>query len=211
MTCLMASGMPCAIPSVVNLGLGARPVMIDFSPVHLIDALAAAARADLGWTVRSYRKGHCLFPMGAVRDSLFVLETGLVKLAYISPDGDEWVKSFIMDKGLFGDFGADAAGGSGFTVTAIEACACVELPMTWVRERIATEPKLAGLVGMFLAWLGERKLARERELLCLSPEQRYRAFLSQSPALAGRLPQGDIARYLRVTPVAFSRIKRRMA
>jgi hypothetical protein len=25
-----------------------------------------------------------------------------------------------------------------------------------------------------------------------------------------RLPQGDIARYLRVTPIAFSRIKRRV-
>lgn len=185
--------------------------MTDFSPARLIDALSAAARAERGWTPQRYRKGQGLLAMGEVHDSLFVLEAGLVKLAYIAPDGDEWVKSFIVDHGLFGDFGADAATGSRFAATAIEACDCVELPLPWVRERIAADPALAALVGAFLAWLGERKLAREQQLLCLSPEQRYRAFLAQSPALATRLTQGDIARYLRVTPVAFSRIKRRMA
>jgi CRP-like cAMP-binding protein len=185
--------------------------MADFSPIQLIDALSAAARAECGWTPRHYRKGQCLLAMGEARDSLFVIEAGLVKLAYLAPDGDEWVKSFIVDHGLFGDFGADTASGSRFAATAVEACDCIELPLAWVRERVAAEPKLAGLVGAFLAWLGERKLAREQQLLCLSPEQRYRAFLAQSPALAARLPQGDIARYLRVTPVAFSRIKRRIA
>lgn len=49
---------------------------------------------------------------------------------------------------------------------------------------------------------------REQELLQLSAEQRWRAFLKDRPDLAGRLPQKLIASYLGITPVALSRIRR---
>jgi hypothetical protein len=45
----------------------------------------------------------------------------------------------------------------------------------------------------------------------MTPEARLRAVLSGAPDIAARLPQGDIARFIGVTPVAFSRIKRRIA
>jgi hypothetical protein len=56
-----------------------------------------------------------------------------------------------------------------------------------------------------------RKQQREEALLCDSAETRYRNMLKDEPALLARLPQGDIARFLRVTPIAFSRIKRRVS
>lgn len=49
---------------------------------------------------------------------------------------------------------------------------------------------------------------REQELLQLSAEQRWRAFLKERPDLAARLPQKLIASYLGITPVALSRIRR---
>jgi len=62
----------------------------------------------------------------------------------------------------------------------------------------------------FQAWLFERKRMREEELLCLSAEKRYLDFVSSEPILAQRLEQQEIAAYLRITPVALSRIKRRL-
>ena len=57
---------------------------------------------------------------------------------------------------------------------------------------------------------GARKEKRERELLTLTPEQRYGRFLEEEPALAARIPQKDLALYLGITPVALSRIRGRL-
>ena len=55
-----------------------------------------------------------------------------------------------------------------------------------------------------------RKEEREHDFLCLTPEDRYRAFVEDNPTLASRITQADIARYLGITPVALSRIRKRM-
>jgi CRP-like cAMP-binding protein len=55
-----------------------------------------------------------------------------------------------------------------------------------------------------------RKEARERDLLTLTPEGRYRAFLIESPALEKRIAQKDLARYLGLTPVGLNRIVTRV-
>jgi len=56
----------------------------------------------------------------------------------------------------------------------------------------------------------ERKEARERELLTLTPEDRYRAFVAESPGLEARVTQKDLAAYLGVTPVGLNRIVKRV-
>lgn len=56
---------------------------------------------------------------------------------------------------------------------------------------------------------GFRKEVREKELLMLSAEQRYLNFIKEREGLAARLTDKDIAGYIRITPVALSRIKRR--
>jgi len=53
------------------------------------------------------------------------------------------------------------------------------------------------------------KVQRERDLLTLSAEELYRKFVANSPALASRVPQKDLAAFLGVTPVGINRIVRR--
>ena len=55
-----------------------------------------------------------------------------------------------------------------------------------------------------------RKEARERELLTLGAEARYRAFCADEPLLARRIPQKDLARHLGLTPVGLNRIAMRV-
>jgi CRP-like cAMP-binding protein len=52
------------------------------------------------------------------------------------------------------------------------------------------------------------KETRERELLLLSAEARYRMFLERYGHLSGQIPQYHVASYLGITPVALSRIRR---
>jgi CRP-like cAMP-binding protein len=177
-------------------------------PDGLIARLRALA-ADR-WAERAWPRGGTLLNRGDPDRQVFVLTAGLVKLAYPTPAGDEWIKSFIADQGVFG--GADGPGGSSrFSAIVLEPARVAALPSDWVAARAAEDPALSLQLAAFNAWLAARKQAREEALLCLSAEQRYLQMLRTEPALAARLPQGDIARYLRVTPVAFSRIKRRLA
>jgi CRP-like cAMP-binding protein len=51
---------------------------------------------------------------------------------------------------------------------------------------------------------------RWRNMLSLSTEKAYKAFLEEHPDVASRITQADTARYLGITPVALSRIRGNM-
>ena len=54
------------------------------------------------------------------------------------------------------------------------------------------------------------KEKRERELLTMTPEERYRQFVHDYPHLLDDLTQKDVARHLGITPVGLSRIASRV-
>jgi CRP-like cAMP-binding protein len=200
--------MPQAAPAAMNPGLSEE----DFVLTRLIAPLRARAVAEGCWREIAAAARTTLIEQGDGCDSIFVLVAGLVKLSYRTPDGDEWIKSFIVDDGLFGaDPSADDVSAIRYAATAIEAVQYVRLSRAWVAAALASDPRLMRLFADFSAWVLRRKQVREEMLLCLSAEDRYRQLLATEPALAARLMQADIARYIGITPIALSRIKRRVA
>lgn len=192
----------------MNPGLSAA----DFDVAQLIDLLRQLAIRDGLWTPRHKPKGSVLIRQGHESAGLFVLQTGLVKLAYQTAAGDEWIKSFISGPGLFAANDPwSAHTPSRFTAECLEACVVVHLPLAWAGVQITREPRLVAAYAGFSAWVRRRKELREEALLCESAEERYRTFLAAMPDLARRLRQCDIARFMRITPIALSRIKRRIA
>jgi len=183
------------------------------SNVAFVEALIAPlrdrARSEGLWRPVAVSRGTELMLQGAAAPSVFVLESGLVKLAYLTAEGAERIKSFIADRGLFGP-GLDDDQGR-YSAVALEQCCTAALPVSWLARRIAESVELQAARATFETWLLARKEAREQALLCDSAEVRYRAFLEREPQLAARLQQADIARFIGVTPIAFSRIKRRVA
>jgi len=189
--------------------LGLSPPAFDPAPV--IDRLATLARADGLWHPRECPAGTELFALGEPANQFWVLERGLVKLGYLTASGEDWIKSFIVDQGLFtgsGDLSPD--GTNRYGATCLEPCRVAALPLAWLGERIAGSPELQGDFARFAAWLQARKQRREEALLCASAEQRYRDLLAHDGALAARLRQADIARYIGITPIALSRIRKRL-
>lgn len=184
----------------------------SFDAAQLIDQLRHLAVRDGIWAPRSKPKGTILIRQGGESAGLFILQKGLVKLAYQTAAGDEWIKSFIADPGLFAANDPwSAHTPSRFTAECLEACDVVHLPLAWAGVQIAREPRLVAAYAGFSAWVRRRKELREEALLCDSAEERYLAFLATMPELARRLRQCDIARFMRITPIALSRIKRRIA
>jgi CRP-like cAMP-binding protein len=183
---------------------------IDFSALETLLRQHERLRSHL--RERIVRAGEQVINQGDVCTDIFVLRSGLVKIYYVTREGKEWVKSFIMDRGVFGSRIAQMAGeGSAFAVVSVEDSTLLTLPYSVFLEASLRDATLMEMVFRFNEWLGLKKERREYDLLCRSAEDRYRTFVTREAQLAGRLTQVDIARYLGITPIALSRIKRRVA
>lgn len=155
--------------------------------------------------------GEHVIRQGEPCTDVFILRSGLVKIAYVTHHGQERVKSFIADTGLFGSRSAQLDGcGSPFSATCLEESSLAAMPYPVFRDAALADPELMHIIFAFNEWLAVKKERREYDLLCRSAEERYRLFLAQESVLADRLSQGDIARYLGITAVALSRIRRRL-
>lgn len=182
----------------------------------LIEALRPHAEAARLWLPRDLPKATAAFAPGDETADVFLLLSGLVKLVYTTEGGEAWIKSFILDQGVFSGHGADrgasdAAPGESYGADCLEPCRMVRLPRRFVQEAVAGDAGVRAAYDAFAAWVLARKQAREAALLTLTPEARYRALRTHARAALARLPQGDVARFIGVTPVAFSRIKRRVS
>ncbi|MBY0572730.1 MAG: Crp/Fnr family transcriptional regulator [Undibacterium sp.] len=182
---------------------------------HLFENLVGAALprfAELAPKIHRVQmaRGEQVFAQDSVHPFGYVVLSGLVKLVYLGEDGSEWIKSFCVQGEFFASLTAlDREGKTSFAVVAVEEC---------VLERIAYAD-LEALALYELTWermlrrafqiFSAKKEKRERELLTLTPEQRYAVFAQDEPSLLQRIPQKDLARYLGITAVGLNRIVKR--
>lgn len=154
--------------------------------------------------------GELLIRQGEAAPNLYFVTSGLVKMYYITDDGKEFVKSFLPEGSFAGSLMAQMENGdSAFSVVCLEHTTVESAPFNQMQKLFDTVPE-AMLFGMrFFQALSLKKEKREFGFLCLSPEKRYQQFVADNQGLVDRITQADIARYLGITPVALSRIKKR--
>lgn len=160
---------------------------------------------------RRLRAGEVLFRTGEKNRQVFIVKLGVVKLLYETPQGDAWVKGFIGPGLCFASLTALEEGGVTSCAAYAEVDSSVDLVehdavQTLADRHLPWQRAIANAYRLY----GQRKERREMELLTLSPEERYLGFVRDHPELVAVLKQRDIASYVRVTPVALSRIKARL-
>ena len=160
---------------------------------------------------RACAAGEPVFHAGQPWPWLAVVTEGVAKLVYTRDDGSERIKSFIAEGGFFASLAAlEPQGRTSFCARALTPLVIEQLPYAALQDfgdrHMAWQRALRAAIQFY----GQRKEKRERELLMLTPQQRYAAFLAEEPALASRIPLQDLALYLGVTPVALSRIRARL-
>ncbi|HSX51528.1 MAG TPA: Crp/Fnr family transcriptional regulator [Cellvibrio sp.] len=161
--------------------------------------------------VRFFPKGSFLFRQGDKVGNLFFIQTGLVKAYYETIDGKEFIKSFVGEGEFIASMQAVVADSTcSFSVLSLEASQVLEVPQQALLDLVSCDAEVAWSVNKMLLALSMKKERREYELLCMSPEARYLAFYEREFELIERLSQNDIARYLGITPVALSRIRKRL-
>lgn len=148
---------------------------------------------------------------GETPRAIALLSSGLLRMFYLRSDGREFNKAFIR---------------SGQWVGALDALVVDEPSRITIQALRASElltlsyPEFDALCDRDLYWsrfarkLVERtyvvKVRREASLLLDSAEQRYRSFLRDYADVENDIADYQIASYLGITPVALSRIKKRL-
>ncbi len=189
------------------------------SATSALDAFGHLAGADLpDWAslaqtiARRYlQPGETLFLAGQPLPCVFVVVSGVIKMVYETPSGDAWIKGFAEAGVCFASLTALEDGGlTSYSAYAETETVIEQIDFRSIQQLADRHGAWQRALSQAFKLYGQRKERREMELLTLSPEDRYLSFLSNHPQLARILRQRDIASYVRVTPVALSRIKARL-
>ncbi|MCO4793491.1 MAG: Crp/Fnr family transcriptional regulator [Bacteriovoracaceae bacterium] len=162
-------------------------------------------------TEKSFKKGELLTRPGDNFMQLAVVIKGLFRLFYIGQEGREYVKTFRGEGEIAGPY----------------AEILLDIPSRTFIEAMEDSQVLLLSFEDFVKF-GEghqcwktiryemaeehfvQKEKREFELLQLSAAERYNNFLVEKSHLVDRIPQYHVASYLGITPVALSRILKKI-
>lgn len=155
-------------------------------------------------------KGEHVFLQGDANQSLYFIQSGLLKAYYTSEDGKESVKSFLLPNDFIGSLAATYSGKHcSFSLICLEATKLIKIPFNTILEYSQKDLEVANDMIEVLLNFAIKKEEREFEFLCLSAEERFCKLIETTPMLLDKVTQNDLARYLGVTPVGLSRIKKR--
>lgn len=157
------------------------------------------------------KPGEALFRVDERMPFAFVVNTGIIKLVYETPAGDSWIKGFAEAGVCFASLMALQDGGvTNFSAYAVSESTIDKIEYCKLQQLANCHIEWQRALSNAFKYYGQRKEKREMELLTRSPEERYLDFLSEHAELATCLRQHDIASYIRITPVALSRIRSRL-
>ncbi len=161
--------------------------------------------------IKNIEKGGHFIYAGDVPDKLAFNLNGLFRYYYVDKKGNDFTKGFFPEGAPISSYSAMIQRReSFFSIEALEdSVISVINYFDWQKLLARHECWKSFLIGML-----ERgyciKESREREFLVLDAEERYRIFRQIFPDIEQRVKQHYIASYLGITPVALSRIRKKM-
>jgi CRP-like cAMP-binding protein len=157
------------------------------------------------------KKGDTFIREGDVPQKFAFVCNGLFRYYYVNEKGNEFTKGFFPEKNFITSYTAMVRRQpSYYTVQALETARVLVIDYHRWQNLYHGHACWMTLLFALVEKGYMKKEARERELLILSAEERYRSFLNEYPDLEKRIKQHLIASYLGITPVALSRIRKEM-
>ena len=161
--------------------------------------------------IKKINKDDCFIREGEKPYSFAYVYSGLFRYYYIDNKGNDFTKGFMLENSFITSYSALIQNReSYFSIEALEDAEIIEID--YEKWKTISNNKLCW--HKFLLSLVEKgyciKEAREREFLLFDAEKRYKSFLNFFPGLDKRIKQHLIASYLGITPVALSRIRKKL-
>lgn len=182
------------------------------TPNELPAALARWLAAQPGET---FAAGQVLIAPSATPAHVWFLRSGLVRLYSLDVEGSVFNHDFLGDgQWVFGRlvWRADQVCCSerALGAEALQTTDAVRVSVVELERWRSSDPQVAGYLMDALMQLAATRYEREAELAQLGAEERYRKLIAAKPQLLDSVPLKDIAAWLAITPVALSRIRKRV-
>jgi CRP-like cAMP-binding protein len=155
------------------------------------------------------KEGYFIRP-GEKPDKLAFIVKGLFRVCFTTEEAEERILVFREEGRLLSGFSSILSSGtSWFGIQALEDSdlLCMDIEGSDLTDRTECWQQV---YARYVEMLFVEKEGREREFLSDSAEKRYRAFRERFPDIERRVAQYHIASYLGITPVALSRIRKKM-
>lgn len=138
-----------------------------------------------------------------------LIEKGLISTIFLTDDGHEYIVEFCKENDLVTDYRFDAESVSNnYKMIALEATTLIQFNWEDFLKLCSDSPLWEKLKSDQILSFYNYKLKRERQLLSLNAEEKYKIFIKENFDLLNRVPQYQIAKYLGVTPETLSRLKK---
>jgi CRP-like cAMP-binding protein len=151
-----------------------------------------------------------LLRAGADTQSTWLVERGLVRSYYLNDEGVERNRAFHAEGSWLGSGVPPVSSPCSYSIEAMEPTQVVELSYTTLRAWIHQFATIRLALDEAMSCMFSGQAQREAELLTLSPQARYEAFLADQSELAARIPIHHVASYLGISGVSLSRIRARL-
>lgn len=156
-------------------------------------------------------KGGLFIREGQIPNKFAFVTQGLFRYYYVDDKGNEFTKGFFSEKSFITAYSAMAKGiGSYYSIEALEDASIIVIDYTAWKILFNNHPCWSYFLLSLLEKGYIKKEKREREFLLLNAEERYKSFLQEYPGFDKRIKQHLIASYLGITPVALSRVRKKM-
>ncbi|TXH67278.1 MAG: Crp/Fnr family transcriptional regulator [Thiothrix sp.] len=158
--------------------------------------------------LKLYKRGEALLRQNEHWQQVYLIETGLIRLYFLRPDGKEFNKNFYREHQLICPLTPNMQQQvSLFGISCLEPCRLWQCSAEQFISILSSQQAWIPLQSYFLSKLIDHKLQREHDLLSLTAKERYQAFCEREPELAERVPLVQLASYLGITDVSLSRLR----
>ncbi|MFW6222716.1 MAG: Crp/Fnr family transcriptional regulator [Bacteroidota bacterium] len=154
---------------------------------------------------------ECFISAGELPSKIAFVFSGLFRYIYTTERGDEFTKAIIPENNFISSYSAMILKKpSYFSVEALEDSEILEISWHDFQQMLDKDIFWVRFLMKFIEKGYIIKEKRERDLLLLDAETRYKNFLLEFPGTDQRIKQGIIASYLGIKPETLSRIRRKI-
>ncbi len=168
-------------------------------------------RFGLKGELKHYKEGELLISQGQMAPKLFFLVKGDVRFMSVSVEGKEFTQSFASAPSIAGSTRAMTRKKAAlFSIESLSDVLCIEFDWDKFIEVMKAKPGFLEAYNRLLETLFIKKEEREYAFVQQSAEQRYLQFLEENPQLKDNIPLKMIASHIGITPIALSRIRKKL-
>ena len=161
--------------------------------------------------LKHYKKDQLLISQGQPAQKLYFLVKGIVRYMSISPEGKEFTQSFSCAPSVAGSTRAMTRKNPAlFSIEALEDVLCFEFEWSNFFTTMKHQPGFLAAYNCLLENMFIKKEEREYAFVQHTAEQRYLDFLEANPQLRDKIPLKMIASHIGITPIALSRIRKKL-